>query len=269
MGGKDIEICWWCQTEKATTREHRVKRSRLEDEIGLTQLPEPLTLYSNDVNHPHPTKLKSSDSKAVKFGKTMCAYCNGARSQPFDKAYQHFVKWAYDHPGYVRKKSALKWDRIFEGSNVDQRHLARYYLKNICCRLVDTGLEIPPEFIDYLGDYSADKCFSLICFRDFSLADEFKEATGCDYFSPYIQTALAEDENNPVQPVQYYATFVDGYIGTLFGWVEGSKGIAGFPDIGMQRRSRLFDRRGLPLQQLFGKLDTFAEHLKNRNLSQY
>jgi len=267
MGGRDIEICWWCQARKATTREHRVKRSRLEDEIGLTQIPQPLVLYSSDPAHPYPAALRSSDSSAAKFGKTMCATCNGVRSQLFDNAYKHFADWSFSHPDYIREEEAIVWGEVFRGKEFDQRHLSRYYLKNICCRLVDGGLKIPPSFIDHLDDLAAEECFSLVAFKDLELADEFKKVEKSDYFSPYIQTALAEDERDSTKPIAYYAAFVDGYVGVLFGWVDELYRAGEFENLGSQQEARLYGRKGLPQQQLFAKLDLFTVVLKNRRLA--
>lgn len=267
MGGRDIQFCWWCRKNPATTREHRVKRTRVEQENagGSGSF-----LYSAEPKHPYPTFLRSSDAKAAKFGKTMCAECNGARSQLFDYAYQHFFDWSLEHINQVRNLSSLSWKKVFAGKSFDQRHLIRYYVKNLCCRIIDTGFdEVPAELIAFLDNADHPSVVTSVIFKDFGLFDAFLESgESAPYTSPYIQTALAFSPDQSPHPGSYYVGFHDGFFGILVVWYaeETRVEIKRENSIELRKNVKLYDRKNLEnIPPLFDKLDLFETAVRYKN----
>lgn len=271
MGGRDIPLCWWCRKNPATTREHRVKRSRVEQENARGG---GSFLYSADPEFPHPAFLRSPDAKAAKFGKTMCAECNGARSQSFDLAYQHFFDWSLEHLSLIRSRSSLSWKKVFADKPFDQRHLIRYYVKNICCRIIDTGFdEVPDELIAFLDNIDHSPVITSMLFKDFGLFDAFAESGGESgpYTSPYIQTALSFNPDQSPHPGVYYVVFLEGFFGVLVVWRAQEYRVKTKREnsIETRKRTKLYDRKRLrDLPPLFDKHDMFeqAVRLKNRGL---
>ena len=270
MSGRDIPFCWWCGKNAATTREHRVKRSRVEQENARGG---GSFLYSADPKYPHPAFLRSSDAKAAKFGKTMCAECNGARSQSFDHAYQHFFDWSLAHISQIRNRSSLSWKKVFADKPFDQRHLIRYYVKNICCRIVDTGFnEVPDELIAFLDNIDHSPVITSVIFKDFGLFDAFAESGESEpHTSPYIQEALSFCPDQSPHPGTYYVAFHEGFFGVLVVWYaqEYRATIKRKNSIEMRRNAKLYDRKRLGyIPPLFDKREIFeqAVRFKNRGL---
>ena len=101
------------------------------------------------------------------FGKTICSYCNNQFSQPFDKAYDHFMDFILDDLEYFRNRREFAWDEIFAGTPFDQRHLARYYVKHFGCKMYDSGYEVPGDLRLYLHDLDMVQTFNLLLYKDY------------------------------------------------------------------------------------------------------
>lgn len=143
--------CWWCGNE-AASREHKWKKSELNAIYGPAGSESyPLTWVGDDGN----TKIiQGPDSAIVKFEKSLCQNCNNSRSQPFDRAYDHWI-------GYV----TANYDRIIESGLVDLRgivdeadyeefklNLAKYFAKHIGCRVADGSAgNVPDSLIAFIN----------------------------------------------------------------------------------------------------------------------
>lgn len=239
MSGRDITTCWWCNERPASTREHRIKRSRLEDEKSSSISSDPLTLYS--VNHQYSTLLKSSRSRSIQFGKTMCATCNGGRSQPFDNAYEHFVKWAFDNKEAIRSSNEVKWDDVFHGTSLSQRELVCYYIKNTCCRMVDRGFSVPAELIAYLDGRARHGSFSAVFYRYFGLDDALKLNNLPDDKSPRAAEGNTEISIEGEEPNVFCALVEDGFFGVLIFYAKPKWQTSVPKNLGEERVSKIYD----------------------------
>jgi hypothetical protein len=83
------------------------------------------------------------------FRKSLCAYCNNQRSQPFDRAYAEFADWITNRN--VARDAGIDFRRIY-GSDWEesQELMARYYAKHFGCRMVETGIPVPESLRAFL-----------------------------------------------------------------------------------------------------------------------
>jgi hypothetical protein len=137
-------LCWWCGAP-ATTREHKYKRTDL-DAMGTDgQL-----MWGGDPERPYIVKSHRRDP-AVRFVKSLCANCNNARSQPFDRAYDTYAQYVRDHLDSLWFEDGLGMRDIYGRHWRDrQRELACYFVKHFGCRLVEEGLTPPQQMADFL-----------------------------------------------------------------------------------------------------------------------
>lgn len=212
LGGLNVEICWWCGNNPASTREHRIKRSRLETE---TSSGGPLTYFAVGFR---PTTLRSTDAQAVKFGKTLCQRCNSTRSQQFDAAYDHFVGWAKANRERLRTATHIDWSEVFAETNYDNRHLARYYVKNMCCRIVDGGAHVPKQLVTFLDDLDAESPLGVIIYRDYGPDEMTSDGILSDPFASRTSQASGDLLDNTNEPRAFFTLIEDGFIGSLVGY---------------------------------------------------
>lgn len=151
------------------------------------------------------------------FPKVLCKQCNNAESQPFDRAYDHFVQKVIDDPEFFRVRAKFNMLDIFPGDSSATRNLARYYMKNIGCRVAETGFEVPQQVVDFMNGADGMSNGAIVLYKDFSVFDQLKRAgTGGHY--PY-----ANRMHNPRSPDDgalraFIAEIQDGPVGVIFWW---------------------------------------------------
>ena len=153
--------CWWCGAPAASA-EHKQKRSDLIREFG----PAPwanggMELRRTDGTH---TRFAGPNSKVVKFEKTLCARCNNQRSQPFDLAYDTFIKHVQEHEHKVVRNGRVDLREVYgEAWEDGSKDLRRYFAKHVGCRLAHDGIEIVPAFLAELDERPRTGCLSILC----------------------------------------------------------------------------------------------------------
>lgn len=142
--------CWWCGAP-ANSAEHRYKRTDLVREFGPTAFAskQPISVKRQDG---HERRGRGPNSKSFKFQKSICARCNGDRSQPFDRAYDQFIEFILDRDGRLLKRRKINLRDLWGDDWFDPfQNLLRYYAKHAACRLVEElDLFIEPELIGFL-----------------------------------------------------------------------------------------------------------------------
>lgn len=144
--------CWWCGGP-ADSREHRYKRSDLVREHGTGGYTGDATLSRISDSR---SVARSSRSDTLKFPSSMCQPCNNARSQPFDDAYDAFIKHLWVNEASVLTDKQLDLGALW-GSNHAARadDVLRYFAKHICCRVAEHSRpgspnQLPRELIAFL-----------------------------------------------------------------------------------------------------------------------
>lgn len=168
VGVERISTCWWCG-QAADSREHRVKASQLKRMFRTSEF-----LVLDDTVGGRPTRQNGLKSKPILFDKVLCAQCNNSRSQPFDRAYDTFVDKVWDDPDYFRGRASLDMRDSFSSDEEGSRILARYYMKNIGCRIAEIGFSVPSQIVEFMDGAPAMRNGVLVLYRDFSIFDQFR-----------------------------------------------------------------------------------------------
>ncbi len=119
--------------------------------------------------------IRGPNSKALKFGVSMCAQCNNARSQPFDRAYVLLMDWVADNEETILAERRVDLKRIYGRAWRDRApDMARYFLKHACCQLADSlragSVLIGNDLLEYLdGDPRWPTSFTAEFYIDTSL----------------------------------------------------------------------------------------------------
>ena len=244
---RDREICWICEERSANTQEHAFKSSRIKalwEEGGR----EPLYIPGGDGRV---YKGTGPSAGIFMFGKTLCGYCNNQWSQPFDMAYDHFIGFILSDLDYFKDKREFEWDAIFEGTPFDQRDLARYYLKNFGCRMVDAGMEVPEDIRAYLlaDTWDCPNPFRLLLYKN------YEEIAGLDPNKPqeWLRPFATWKANvlDSGQWNHFLSVVQDGFIGAYFQWIDPQERDADqfcFADL---PTAFIRDRSEMPWQELW------------------
>lgn len=232
-------ICWWCGAI-ADSREHRVKASQLRRMFKTADY-----LILSGKNGERSTRLNGPNANPVRFPKVLCANCNNAKSQLFDLAYDAFVEKIWDAPEWFRNRAEFDISEIFPDDPDGGAKLARYYVKNIACRIATVGFAIPQQIVDFMNGGFAIENGVLLLYKDFSNYDQFRRA-GSDGHYPF-----ANRMHNPESPaegplINFCGEVQNGPVGAMLWWGPDERG----PNFFVQQRIFLRDRRELPYPEL-------------------
>ncbi|GAA3603834.1 hypothetical protein GCM10022199_04500 [Marihabitans asiaticum] len=105
----------------------------------------------------------------VRWPVNLCASCNNARSQPFDRAHDRFEDFVVANVDEMMRWCRLRWQDLF-GARWEQEaaDLARYFGKQLGCLLDSYDLSVPVDLIEFLD--GAPECPSV----KFSLARNWR-----------------------------------------------------------------------------------------------
>lgn len=126
--------CWWCGAP-ADSREHKYKRSDVVREFGRPPYRGERTLsrLSGDERH----EASGPNSPIFQFPASMCARCNGARSQPFDTAWDQLTSYLVANEESILASRSIDLAAAF-GPDWSARALdaGRYVVKHLICRQI-------------------------------------------------------------------------------------------------------------------------------------
>lgn len=236
MAGLDIKICWICNARPATTREHKVLKSRLD----LHDISDGGLIVSTP-DRPRPTIASGTKSSSVKFGKTLCNVCNGDASQEWDFAYLDFIKIGLRNPDFARNRKIIPWTDTHPGLAQSGNSLARYYAKAVGCRLINKGLSVPGPILDFLRNDSCTIPFSLCVIEDYNWLDTIEKAYPSFRF-PIVKLDYSLESESDHSPSAVIALFHEGPYGILFSYDPTRSSAYSFTD---ERHSRVFSRTEL------------------------
>jgi hypothetical protein len=164
----------------------------------------------------------------LKFGRTLCQRCNGARSQPFDRAYDDFTAHLKANERDILTGSVIHlpdvWPKWVDGSQA----LLRYMVKHIGCRLADAAVEVPSGLVAFL-DGQSELCllFGWEIRADLVVTFEYHQLPPDSLWLGGLRTHTEVDTNEIVA--------IDSHLG--YRWF---------------RLNWLYDERGMPSAPLIG-----------------
>jgi hypothetical protein len=196
--------------------------------------------------------FQGPNSAHVKFGKTICQKCNNKISKPWDQAYDHFIEYVEDNPDYFRNKHEFDWHDLFQNTDLDQRDLARYYIKNFGCRMIDHGMEVPESLRHFLFDDAAIPHFDLVLFRDYHFYDRQDKYGWKKVLMPYANSGTISDYNNKI--TGFTAVLQDGCIGVYFNWCHQDDYRLPNQLYSFGNNGSLWERSNIPIPELWSDM---------------
>jgi len=135
---------------------------------------------------------------------------------------------------------------IFPADSDSSKKLARYYVKNIGCRIAELGFEVPQSVIDFMDGCEFIVAGWMVLYKDFTNYDQFRRAGQSGHY-PYANRGYA-----PVNPAEgplegFCAEIPDGPVGVYFCW-QATEPLG--PIFCAQSRTFLRDRAELPNPEL-------------------
>ncbi|MGW6012712.1 hypothetical protein [Streptomyces sp. NPDC055210] len=141
-------LCWWCDST-ADSREHRYKKTDVVRSFGTGPWVDGVVRVRSGKEFEE--RIQGPNSNKLKFEKVLCAKCNNARSQSFDRAYEVFSEFLRVNANSIVRSERFRFSAIYGKDWRDQRRqLGKYFIKNICCRLAEDKVKIPQGVISYM-----------------------------------------------------------------------------------------------------------------------
>lgn len=138
-------LCWICRAQPGDTSEHRFKASDIRAKAPAVSQKTPVYLQrgSKATN----IKVGSAKSKVLTFEQSICADCNNARTQPYDKAWENLSKYLQQNWHDIKRRSRFDLSKPFPGGTraaALQVHL--YFVKLFGCKLNadNVGIDLAP-----------------------------------------------------------------------------------------------------------------------------
>ena len=156
-----MTICWICEENDATTGEHIFKHSFLREMYGRGKLQKGNRLIvweekvRNNIEVSYKTYIDSTNADIFKFKKSLCEYCNGAKSKAWDDEFDRFLKHLLMHhktllsAGYVNLKKIK-----LSHTKTDAKNLYKYFCKLFGCLLFTHKLDVPQYLIDTVNGFN-------------------------------------------------------------------------------------------------------------------
>lgn len=147
-------ICWMCLEAPADSRDHKFKRTDVVDIAGRdTFLGKRETVVRS--NEGAEARIQGPRSFELKFKRTMCAACNGTKSQPDDLAYAEFASHVSAHEQQILETRKIDQREIFGGDwRAKGENVARGIAKHAGGRLADWLLLVPDDVRKFLNGES-------------------------------------------------------------------------------------------------------------------
>lgn len=143
--------CWWCGSLNIS-EEHKYKKTDIKREYFSTTSEQKIVLSSISNINQKGKIIQGPNSKYVKFKASLCQNCNNSKSQPFDEAYDIFIKFLKNNESNTIKYSFINAIDIYrDNCNKQIQYLTKYFIKHLCCTLTDVKVSVPVNLIDYLN----------------------------------------------------------------------------------------------------------------------
>lgn len=141
--------CWICGA-RADTREHRIKRSDLARRYGNQPFK-----YVGGMLHfvgEEAREVQGPNARPLTYESMLCRPCNNTTSQPWDRAYEQFERWLFDHETLVLDRRFILFEEVYgtDAFPAACPALYKYFVKAFGCRLTDAGMSVPVDLVTLL-----------------------------------------------------------------------------------------------------------------------
>ncbi len=133
-------VCWICRQRRADSAEHRFKASDIRAKVpGLSQRM-PVFLQRGAATN---VRIGGAKADALKFKPTICAHCNNAGTQRYDRAWQRLSEYLHTNWAVIARRRQFDLSKPFPGGTRDASldvHL--FFLKLFGCKIVEDSIPI-------------------------------------------------------------------------------------------------------------------------------
>jgi 5-methylcytosine-specific restriction endonuclease McrA len=118
--------CWICRAI-ADTGEHKIKKSLLKNLYSVEFQEQKMLFYKNKKFR----KLQGANSSLIKYSNTLCRHCNNTFTQPYDIAFDTFIKYIQKNRKTISKFRYIDFQDVYK-DNFDDKltDLYKYFTKN-------------------------------------------------------------------------------------------------------------------------------------------
>ncbi|MBE1530190.1 hypothetical protein [Actinomadura algeriensis] len=261
LRGDDLEsyrvtsdgLCWWCQSAAATTREHKFKRTDLDQMWGDSAYllwgssGDNRTIWDSE-SFGRLSKIRGAKSDVAKFKPSMCLTCNGKRSQPFDDSYVTFSRYVWQYMDTLWKAGNINMSEVY-GNEWKSRvlELAKYFAKHSACSMVDADFKVPQSIIEFLnGNTDRLEDMHIVIFKDPQIRHYRRQmrAVGVAAGGLHIEPAVGTVSPSRKCLTAYSSAYLLDFIGVKYYWKEGAKASDSFY---LHQKPHIYRREKLPL----------------------
>jgi hypothetical protein len=134
------ERCWICDSAGPLSKEHRVKRTDLQDLFGSVSAEHPLYIQDNERRN---QRILSLRNNRLKSGGRICIPCNSSRTQPHDDAWTKLSRALRRRLPYMTAGQHFPGTRVFAPDTRRQMLYAHlYFVKLFGCYISDLDIAI-------------------------------------------------------------------------------------------------------------------------------
>lgn len=159
---KDISKCWWCGSSDLSS-EHKAKKTDVEMLYGKVYKKGDLVNHIKYFTEAKGNNIQSSNSRRIKFKKTLCKNCNGGKSQVFDLAYQRLIEYYFFNRQELKHQRKLNLEDVFGPDWLEEySNVKRYIGKHIGCRMAELGFLPSKNLISFLNGVEENKDLKIV-----------------------------------------------------------------------------------------------------------
>jgi len=152
QAGSNVKVrgCWICGLP-ANSREHKIKRSDFVRRYGRQSFQSLGGMLHFLAGEAH--EVQGPNDKRLTYDPMICSDCNNTKSQPWDKAYEQFERWVFEHSRETLKRRFILMEEVFGSDNFSSACPAfyKYFVKAFGCRLVNSGMAVPDDLVSLLS----------------------------------------------------------------------------------------------------------------------
>ena len=155
------ETCCWCVSAPPDSREHRFKKSDLVQQFGRGPYigRDETVAGTNDGDL---VPVQGPGSSRVKLRPNLCRKCNGARSQPFDRAWATFTGYVTANEDEIVETRAIDLRGVFDRDwEAQAENVSKYAVKHAICRLAQWQVLSPEPIRGFLDGGLYPDCLAL------------------------------------------------------------------------------------------------------------
>ena len=138
----NMHDCWICGAA-AYSAEHMVKASDFRSVFGKVTQKTPAFRHSKDELNVH---VRGAQADNLKFAPSLCGFCNNARTQPHDRAWERLSTFVRTSRPPLTSGSRIPLQQVFPCTvKQSMLNVHLYFLKLLGCYAVEYHVPLPVE----------------------------------------------------------------------------------------------------------------------------